>query len=62
MTRGLFITAIILLFALGRTMQIYEVNYTGFIVFALGILLVSLRRIYLELSPWWDAPLEDIAK
>ncbi|MEP0986814.1 hypothetical protein [Ekhidna sp.] len=62
MNRFLFILSIIIILVSGRLMQVYKIPGYGFIILGLGTILVSLRRSYLGLRPWWGAPFKDIPK
>ncbi len=47
---------------IGRFLQQNDVSGHGLIIIGLGYIVTSLRRINLNLKPWWWGSLKDIPK
>jgi len=62
MKKYFFLVAIIVIVLIGRFLQQNNVSGYGFIIIGLVYIVVSVRRINLNLKPWWYGSLKDIPK
>ena len=62
MNRIVFIITFIIAIMVGYLLVSREISGSFLIMLVYFFALISIRRIYLKLTPWWDAPLKDIPK